>query len=498
MSFSKSSPGRSKKESSNPELLGFDLLYHLTYMSTVASAGIPRSELFKLAAELPSGITHYFRDIEQMARGLNYEYAEACRVVAGTAKEAPISSFLMRLSNALSTGEPESEFMEEEARNQAELYGNEYERRLDTLRKWTDAYVALMVSTALIVVVAAVSTFIYDTGSLFVAGMALITISVSAMGAYVLYRTAPSEMKTLTGPEAELSQRVPRRVFTALIPTALVTGLVVFLLGPPGGWVVLSVGIVLFPIGVVSMILDGKVTKRDADISTFLRTLGATASATGTTPVEALGRMELRSMSSLEGSAGRLLTKLRGRLDPDLCWNGFVSETGSDLIRRGVLIFRGGLTAGGDPREVGARASLLTMSITLLREKRRMVASTFTGLAIAMHTVIVFLLVFIVDVVGIFSTLLAEATQSVFSGTQGVDVASQLSMTFQGADFLKSLMVPVILSLSLFNAAAPKVTEGSYSNKFFFFLGITLISTGLCMIFSPKLVNSVFDMVPGV
>lgn len=495
MNFLRSLLGRKKKESSDPDFLSFDLLYHLTYLSTVASAGIPRSELFKLAAALPSGIAHYFRDVEQMARGLNYEYAEACRLVAGTASEAPVSSFLLRLSNALSTGEPESEFMAEEARIQAELYGNEYERRLDTLRKWTDAYVALMVSTALIVVVSAVSTFIYDTGPVFVAAMALVTISVSALGAWVLYKTAPREMKTLNGLEGEPSQRIPRRVFLVLFPAAVVVGMIMWLLGQPMGNVTLVVGIMLLPIGIVSMRLDRKVGRKDDDISTFLRTLGSTASATGTTPLEALSRMELRSMASLEEPAGRLLTKLRARLDPDLSWNEFVAETGSDLIRRGIFIFRGGLKVGGDPREVGARASLLTMSVTLLRAKRRMVASTFIGLAMAMHVVIVFLLTFIVDVVDIFSTLLAEATKNVTVGAGGVDVAGQLSVGFQSTDFLQSLMIPVILALSLFNAVAPKVTEGSYSNKFFFFLGLTLITTGLSIIYSPKLVNSVFSMV---
>lgn len=499
MSFLRSSLGRKKKESSNPELLGFDLLYHLTYLSAVASAGIPRSELFKLAGKLSSGIAHYFRDVEQMARGLNYEYAEACRLVAGTAKEAPVSSFLLRLSNALTTGESESDFMAEEAKIQAELYINEYERRLDTLKQWTDAYVALMVSTALIVVVAAVSTFIYDTGSVFVAGMATITISVSALGAWVLYKTAPREMKTLNGPEGKQTQRVPRRVLSVLLPTALVAGVVAWFMGQPTGGVVLAVGIAILPIGVVSMRLDGRITKKDADISTFLRTLGSTASATGTTSLEALARMELRSMASLEQPAGRLLTKLRGRLDPDLCWNEFVSETGSDLIRRGVHIFRGGLKVGGDPREVGQRASLLTMSVVLLRAKRRSVSSTFIGLAMAMHLVIVFLLTFIVDVVNVFSKLLGEATESVArTGNAGsrIDVTNTLSIGFQNADFLQTLMVPVIISLSLFNAVAPKVTEGSYSIKFFLFLGVTLIVTGLSMIYSPILVNSVFQMVP--
>ena len=135
-----------------------------------------------------------------MVEGLNYQYSEACRAVGEDAENRVVRSLFLRLSSALSSGEREQDFMMNEAEIQAELYGNEYERKLETLQKWTDSYVALMISVALIIVVAAISMVIYDVGTTFVLGMVVVMLLVSAGGAWVIYRTAPREIKALMKP----------------------------------------------------------------------------------------------------------------------------------------------------------------------------------------------------------------------------------------------------------------------------------------------------------
>ena len=47
-----------------------------------------------------------------------------------------------------------------------EDYTNEYERGIESLRKWTDAFVALLVSCNLVVLVALISNMIYNLGSI--------------------------------------------------------------------------------------------------------------------------------------------------------------------------------------------------------------------------------------------------------------------------------------------------------------------------------------------
>jgi len=124
--------------------LDMDFFCQLSYMAAIATSGISRSGLFHHAASLPYLSARYFKKAEFVAKAFNHDYSEACRIVGETTKEPEVKSVLLRLSGALSSGEDITTFMERESQVFAESYSNSYERRLEVLRKWTDAYVALI------------------------------------------------------------------------------------------------------------------------------------------------------------------------------------------------------------------------------------------------------------------------------------------------------------------------------------------------------------------
>ncbi|MDP3064732.1 MAG: hypothetical protein Q8O40_16245, partial [Chloroflexota bacterium] len=491
-----SSPGRSKRASSSGDLLGFELLYQLAYLSAVAAAGIPRSQVFRLAAELPSTVSGYFLEIDRLARTMNYQYAEACRLVGESAKEPEIKSLLLRMAGSLSSGESEMDFLQHEAQVQAESYGNQYERKLESLRKWTDAYSALIVSATLIIVVAAISTVIYNMGTAFVTGLVTITVAISGLGAWVIFRTAPHEVKTLTGPQGQPSQRVPRLLLFTFLPGALATGALLFSSGASMGMVLMLGGLLMVPIGIASSKYDGRVTKHDADISSFFRVLGSTATAIGTTPAEAMGRIDLRAMASLAAPVKRLHERLKARAALQLAWGRFVTETGSELIGRSVRIFLDGVSLGGEPEEVGNRASVMTTKVNFMREKRTLIASTFGWLTVAMHATVSFLLVFVIEIVAGFGNMVQSAGVADLAMGGGAAGNSMISFSFQNMQFLHSLMAPVLIVLAVINALAAKAAEGGYIYKFFLYLGITLFISGLVITMAPRVAVMIFGMAP--
>lgn len=506
MSFLKLSQKPSKKASSkagsrngrngNQNLLGFDLLYQLTYLSAIAAAGIPRGQMFRVASKLPSSAAWYFREIDQVASSMNYQYSEACRIVGESVKEPEVKSLLLRLSSSLSTGESAADFMAREAYVQAESYENVYERKLESVKKWTDGYIALMVSVTLIMVVAALSTVIYDMGTTFVLGLVGVMLVVSGLGSWIIYRSAPQEVSTLSGPEGHKSQRLPRTMFFILAPLALVVGALFVMAKMPIGLALAAMGVIVFPIGVVSWRLDSSINKEDKELSTFLRALGTTASATGTTPTEALGRMDLRAIGYLAPAVGRLHTMLRSRVAPEMCWHRFVVDAGSELIRRGVKVFTDAISLGGDAEEVGSRTALLTMKVDFMREKRKLVASTFKWLCLAMHGVIVFLLIFVLEVVNGFGKMVQSAGVVDVASGGGAAATSVVSFNFANLEFLRWLLIPVVIVLSLVNAITPSIVEGGYVHKLFFNLGVTLFTGGLALLMAPKIATMLFRITP--
>ncbi len=66
MNFSMFWPRLNKKDSSkwdsvDSEYLSFDLFYQLSYMSSIAAAGISRSQIFEFASQLSCSSSRYFK-----------------------------------------------------------------------------------------------------------------------------------------------------------------------------------------------------------------------------------------------------------------------------------------------------------------------------------------------------------------------------------------------------------------------------------------------------
>ena len=131
--------------------LEVDLLTQLTHMSAVSTSGMSRAKLFEGTAGLSYSTSKYFRQVHLVAQRLNYDYSRACELVADRINDDHVSNLLLHFATALSAGEPEEEFLRRESGLLLETYGKEYGRNVEALQKWSDAYVALMVSATLIV-----------------------------------------------------------------------------------------------------------------------------------------------------------------------------------------------------------------------------------------------------------------------------------------------------------------------------------------------------------
>ncbi len=162
--------------------LSFDLFYQLSYMSVIAAGGVPRNKIFERAAYLNCSSARYFKKVEAASKKLKYDYARACRAVGDATNKEDVKGLLLRFSSSLISGEPEAEFLAREAEVRAESYNNEYARQLEAMKLWTDAYISLILSGDLVVIIGTVSTMIYKIEPLVILGMSFIAISTAAIG----------------------------------------------------------------------------------------------------------------------------------------------------------------------------------------------------------------------------------------------------------------------------------------------------------------------------
>jgi flagellar protein FlaJ len=474
--------------------LSFDMLYQLSYMSTIAAAGVPRDQVFERSAGLQCASAEYFKRVELARRRLKYDYARACRAVGEPLKEAEIKGLLLRLSSSLISGEPEAEFLTREASARAEDYENEYGRSLEVLRMWTDAYVSLILAAVLVVVIGIVSTMIWKIETGLIIGMAFIAVATTVTGVWLIWLVSPKEPTVLRWAGSK-EQKLAKKISKPVLAVAVIIGAFLLLTGQNMGLALLIIALMVFPLGFIMSADDRKISKRDAEVGTFLRSLGGVCTALGTTVNSALGRIDLNAINVLRVSVKNLHTRLTAGIRSKLSWKKFIDETGSELANRSVGMFYDAIEVGGSAGQAGQHASAFANRVALLRARRRTVSGPFKWLCITMHTAVVIILVFITEVIVAFGGMVGKA-QEVMPSVPGAPSMSYFSsFNLSGLEMMHTLVLPLVLIFTVANAIVPALAEGGSKFKILNNLAITGAISGAALLILPVLAAALFKSV---
>jgi flagellar protein FlaJ len=434
--------------------------------------------------------------VHRVAQRLNYDYSKACEVVADQVEIDSVQNLLLHFATALSAGEPEPEFLQRETDVQLELYAKKYERDMESLRKWTDAYIALMVSTTLIVVISLVSMMIYPVANMALILLTFIVMMVTAAGGWVIFAVAPHEVKThhLRRRSAE-QQRMDMLAPLLIVGTGPVLALV---------WLMSSLGIALIvaamllsPLGFLAWVDDKKIDQRDRDLSGFLRGLGSVMGAVGTTVTEGLARLNRRSLGAMEPHVRRLYVRLINNISPELTWSRFSGESGSELVTRSVRIFSESINLGGDPAAVGALSSAFALKISLFRASRALVGTTFAFVIVPMHAALLMILLFVTEVVRVFGAKIAEVQSDNLNSDIVREAGVSTSIAFAAPDMqlIGGFVSVMVLMLTLVNSFAPYAASGGHRFKICLYASVMMVLTGIALLAVPAIVQGLFRSV---
>lgn len=492
----------SQRPNVDKKQLAFDLFTHISYMASMATAKASRDVMFKYAATLNLSSTAYFLDINTLVNRLKYDYSEACRAIADRTKDHDVSALLLRMSGSLSSGEDEEEFLTREAAVMAELYRATYETNIESLRKWTDAYSAMIVSAGLIVVVSIISMMIWSLGPGMILMTGTVTMTVAIIGSWTIYLSAPKESYTRTAGLSAPNQILAKNLFVYLVPVGFVLGAAsVAITGGQLGIGFMILGGSLLPAGIVINRDSKRLSSVDADVATATRMLGGVTDAIGTTVSDALGKVDRRSLGSLEPYFRRLEVRVRSGITPDRCWDHLIKESGSELMERTINIFWDALTIGGNPLITGKTAAFFSAEISLLREKRGLVAQTFGYLSVPLHAAMVGLLIFIVNVMQLFAESMLSDTSSADPSGSGApipDIAGSSGFnTFANVnfEFLNIIITMVVVVFTIANGVAPWAASGGHRMRAGYQIGVMMVVSGLCLTVIPPISRMIFTTI---
>jgi len=488
------SDGKGANTDKTDRMMSFDMFYQLSYMSAIAAAGVPRDQIFGRSAELQCTSAEYFKRVELARTRLKYDYARACRAVGEPLKEEAVKGLLLRFSSSLISGEPEADFLTREAHARAEDYENEYGRSLEAMKMWTDAYVSLILSAVLIVVIGIVTTMIWRIETMLIIAMAFISIATTVIGVWLIWLVSPKETMVLSWAGSR-EQKLASKLFKPVLPIAVVVGALFLLTGQNVGMAFLVVAAIVFPVGLIMTRDDRKIFKRDDEVGTFLRSLGGVCTALGTTVNAALGRLDLDAINVLRSSVKNLHTRLTAGIKSRLSWKIFVDETGSELAHRSVGMFYDAIEVGGSAGQAGLHAASFANRVALLRARRRTITGPFRWLCITMHTAVVIILVFITEVIVAFGGMVTQAQETMPTLSGAPSVSSFSSFNLSGLDLMQQMVIPLVLIFTVANAIVPSLAEGGSKYNILNNLGITAAISGVSLLILPALARTLFTSV---
>ena len=494
MNSTKSSRKGIERVSSDSATLSFDLYSNLTYMSALSMGEAPRDMIFQQVMTRPYKTALYFKQVYLLTKKLGFEYGRSFQLVSKRAGAETIKSLLLRFAGSIASGESEHEFLTQEARVEREQYISQYQRSLETLQKWGDAYAALLVSVSLIVVVAMIPTMLYDIGDAFVMMLAGTMFFMSMFGAWIIYKTAPVEVKSYKsrkGPKER--QRVKPFLITLGPLGVLLAGILV--ISGLAGLGLLTFGLCLMPAGIYAFMDDMKVDAIDQEMSKFIRSLGSVAESLDSTLTAAMAQIDRRSLGNLDPYVKRLQSRLRNQITPALCWERFKDETGSELVARSTSMFVDGMALGGSPEKVGRIASDYALSIGLLRQRRTVTTTPFAYLTVPLHGAMTALLIFVMEIMAAFNGKLIEAIDELAGQAGSVALQIPNLPVFQPKDMTQNFVITMgaVLILTVANTMAAKFATGGHNYKLAFYGSIMCTLSGLNMFLIPPIAEGLMS-----
>jgi flagellar protein FlaJ len=489
-----------------------DLLFMATYMASITTAGVSRPDIFSYTGRRYEYVTSkYVAKADHFVKRWNYSYSESLKIVAKGMKNEVLKSVFNRYANSIESGVPDEEFLERELATIRSVYRNTVEQGIEMVKKWGDAYVAMLFSGVLVALIIMLSVAIFAPGGID-ATLNLsyfVIILISVFGITTMFRAVPEDRRThgLTD-RCSREQATIRRMERPLL---IVTGfgcLMLWFLGVSAGFIFLLAGVLLAPLGILGLTDDKNIVGRDTDFPTFIRTLGSVMGGKGIPMVQGFLEVDRASLPKIRGLVDSIYSKLNLGLDEDQSWYRFIGESGSNNIYKYTNIFRDSVALGGSPDKVGLIVGASSLEQVLLRDKRHMVSSGFVSLLIPMHAAMVGILLFLFHIMANISNAISSVmgnlgeSQTAISGSSssmppGLDVAFLMHFP---VDKMTVYVMIIIFIITVSNVIAGKIVYGGDRYIFYLFATVLFSISGVLAILAPVIVGLFFNIptFPGV
>jgi flagellar protein FlaJ len=132
----------------------------------------------------------------------------------------------------------------------------------------------------------------------------------------------------------------------------------------------------LFVTGIIITRMEGNIKRREEVFAPFMSSLGHSTETKGLEATKALDKLRHHDFGSLTKNINDLYLRLKTRIDSELSWDYFGTETDSEMISKFAKFYVEGAKQGGNPTSI---TNVITKTFTRLKalRKRRFWGSSF-------------------------------------------------------------------------------------------------------------------------
>ncbi|MGA1820465.1 MAG: type II secretion system F family protein, partial [Thermoplasmatota archaeon] len=366
-----------------------DLHLFVVRIAVLSLSSSTRASIFEIASKEKSlkSILRELEKVQELAKTWNISLPRALRIVSKQTPSKRLGDFLERMAYAIESDEDPKVFFKNEQEAVMEEYKSRYATTLDRVEVVREVYISLISVTMFLNVMLVVLSMLVGINHYLMSFLIVfIFIIVELVLWIVVNGVLPREVIWFDPKPHPADSKFHRRLnLWLVISISLSAVLAVVLLMFGISWSTLllylaAVSTPLFVPGIIIVLEERTIARRDEAFGAFIRTVGSTSESKGGAPAVGLKRIRWHDFGALTEQVRHLYDRLKLRIDSEKAWALFVKESRSELISQFLNTYQEGISAGGSPKAVSSMISGHFTTLSSLRKRRYLMAGNFAAI----------------------------------------------------------------------------------------------------------------------
>ncbi len=462
----------------------------VTTMAALSTSDMPFESVFYILSTKKE-YGQLAKDAKQICRLIKHYSvgaAEACRFIAVRTSCQMEANFFNRLSHSLDVGEKLDKFME----NEHDVIMDEYMLRAEGTLKDLDFVKEIYTGLTTSLIFTAVFVCIMPMfGSSAVEVLMIgVVFSFAALESFFIYllKTKVPKDRIWLGYRTKLKRGQitdkDRLIFTSVLIAVLGIVLLSFIMIPSGLPPMFIASTIFLPAlfpGILILREEKAIETRDNLFGAFIRSLGRSSSASGTTMAESVKKLAMHSFGPLTNMVKNLSKRLQLHISAADSWRHFSAETSSDLIDKFGEMYVTCIHNGSKAEPTSLFISNNMFRVLSIRKKRSQTASSFVGI---LYGVMISLAVTLYITIGIVDYMAGVMSSIVITdgGASTSFLGSILSANFDIGGIEMMVFAVVIVHATLSSLMLPMIKGGHIVGSVVHFIALIWIASASSMV----------------